>query len=307
MAVTMQTPASPGLPSASATRGIMLMLGTVLLFSIMDVCAKELGNRVGVATTLWARYAGQTTIVLLLVLPRLGPTLRTRYPGLQLLRSMCLFAATFCFFSGLRHLALAENTAVMNINPVLITLGGALFLGERLGLRRALGIGAALIGALIVIQPGTSVFTPAAVFPLCAAVGFSAYTLLTRFVGRDEDAWTSLLYTAAFGAVVMTALLPFFGQMPQQPSSFALIGAIGIVSAIGQMMLIKALQTTEAGVLAPFAYVGLLFSVIWGQVIFGEVPDTATLLGATVIVGAGLYVWFRETRLARRRPAAPPR
>lgn len=271
------------------------MIGTMLFFSVMDVFAKELGQRVGVPTTLWARYAGQTLVVLLLVLPRMPAVLRTRYPGLQILRSVSLFAATFCFFTGLSKIGLAENTAIMDLNPVLITLGGALFLGEGIGLRRALGIAAALTGALIVIRPGTDVFSPAAIFPLGAAVCFSTYTLITRFVGRDEDAWTSLLYTAAFGAVVMTALLPFFGQMPQDWVSFALIGGIGLIAAVGQLMLIRALQITEAGIIAPFTYCGLLFAVLWGALIFDEFPDAATILGATIIVVSGLYVWYRET------------
>lgn len=287
-------------PKSNAARGIALMIGTMLFFSVMDVLAKELGQRVGVATTLWARYAGQTLVVLVLVAPRLGQTLRTRYPLLQLFRSMSLFAATFCFFMGLARIGLAENTAIMDINPVLITLGGALFLGEKIGIRRAFGIAAALIGALIVIRPGSDVFSPAAIFPLCAAVFFSTYTLITRFVGRDEDAWTSLLYTAAFGAVVMTALLPFLGQMPQDALSFGLIGGIGFIAAAGQLMLIRALQITEAGIIAPFTYCGLLFATIWGALIFDEIPDAPTLLGATIIVVSGLYVWYRETRVKPR-------
>ncbi|WP_323764317.1 DMT family transporter [Marinovum sp.] len=282
-------------PRTDAGRGIALMIGTMLLFSILDSCAKELTTRIGVPTTLWARYAGQTLVVLLLVLPRLGVTLRTRYPGLQLARSVCLFAATFCFFNGLSRIGLAENTAIMDLNPVLITLGGALFLGEKIGLRRALGIGAALIGALIIIRPGTEVFSPAAIFPLGAALFFSAYTLITRFVGRDEDAWTSLLYTAAFGGVVMTALLPVVGQMPTDAVSFGLIAVIGCVAAAGQLLLIRALQISEAGTLAPFTYCGLLFATLWGALIFSEYPDAATILGATIIVVSGLYVWYRET------------
>lgn len=282
-------------PLTDTTRGIFLMIGAVLFFSITDVLAKEMGSRVGVATTLWARYAGQTIVVLILVLPRLRSTLQTRYPKLQLMRSISLFAATFCFFTGLTKIGLAENTAIMDVNPVLITLGGALFLGEAIGLRRALGIAAALCGALIIIRPGTDVFSPDAIYPLGAAVCFSTYTLITRFVGRDEDAWTSLFYTAAFGAIVMTALMPFVGQIPRDIGSISIMAAMGGVSAMGQLMLIRALQNSPAGVLAPFTYCGLLFAVIWGALIFGEIPDLATIIGGAIIVLSGIYVWYRET------------
>ncbi|MGY3436548.1 MULTISPECIES: DMT family transporter [unclassified Marinovum] len=288
---------APSLPGTDTGRGILLMICTMLLFSITDVLAKELTSRIGVPTTLWARYAGQTLVVLLIVLPRLKSTLQTRYPKLQFLRSICLFSATFCFFNGLSRIGLAENTAIMDLNPVLITLGGAIFLGEAIGLRRALGIGAALIGALIIIRPGTEVFSPAAIYPLGAAVFFSAYTLITRFVGRDEDAWTSLFYTAAFGAVVMTAILPVVGEMPSDALTIGLILIIGAVAAAGQLLLIRALQITEAGTLAPFTYCGLLFATLWGALIFAEFPDRATVIGATVIVVSGVYVWYRETRV----------
>lgn len=279
-----------------ATRGILLMIGAIFCFTLMDATAKELGGRVGVMTTLWARYAGQAVLVFLLVLPRLRGTLRTRYPKLQLARSVVLLLATLCFFTGLSRIGIAEATAIMDVNPVLITLGGALFLGEKIGVRRALGIAAALVGALIVIRPGTDVFSPFAIFPLLAAVFYSAYALITRFVGRDEDAWTSLLYTAVFGAIVLTAGLPFYGRMPPDVVSLALMIAIGGIGTVGQLLLIRALQAGEAGMLAPFAYVALVFAPLWGIVFFSEWPDGPTLIGAAIIAVSGIYVWYRETR-----------
>ena len=110
-------------PRTDAARGILLMIGTMLLFSILDACAKELTTRVGVPTTLWARYAGQTMIVFLLVLPRLGATLRTRYPLLQLLRSICLFAATFCFFNGLARIGLKRGYTSLDLRLVDVATG----------------------------------------------------------------------------------------------------------------------------------------------------------------------------------------
>lgn len=286
---------SPALPT-DATRGILLMIGAIFCFTLMDAAAKELSGRVGVMTTLWARYAGQALLVLLLVLPRLRTTLVTRYPRLQLARSVVLLMATLCFFTGLSRIGIAEATAIMDVNPVLITLGGAVFLGERIGPRRALGIAAALIGALIIIRPGTEVFSPYAVFPLMAAVFYSTYALITRFVGRDEDAWTSLLYTAAFGALVLTVGLPFYWQAPPDLTALALMLVIGCIGSLGQLLLIRALQAGEAGLLAPFAYVALIFATFWGVLFFDEWPDGPTILGAAIIAVSGIYVWYRETR-----------
>jgi len=274
------------------------MICTMFLFSLMDSAAKQVAHRTDTVMAIWARYLGQTVVVFLLVLPRLGTVLKTSYPRLQLLRSIFLLGATCSFFFGFVLIGLANSAAIMSLNPVLITLGAALFLGERFGARRALGVGAALLGALIIIRPGSSVFSPYAVLPLMAAVFYTGYALTTRFVGRDEDAWTSLLYTAAFGALILSAVVPFFWVRPD-PVSALLMLSLGFIGALGHFCLIRAFMVAEASTIAPFSYVGLLFATGWGVLAFGESLDGLMLLGALVIVAAGIYVWHRETRAAR--------
>ena len=280
---------------ASDTRGILLMIAAVFFFTLMDVAGKGIAQQTDTVMALWARYVGQTVAVLLVVSPRLRRVLRTRYPWLQLLRSVFLLGATCAFFFGFVLIGLANATAIMNVNPVLITLGAALFLKERFGPRRAIGVIAALIGALIIIRPGSAVFSAAAALPLLAAVMYSAYALTTRFVGKGEDAWTSLLYTAAFGSVVLSLIVPWFWVTPDA-GTVALMIVIGLFGAAAHYCLIHALMSAEAGTIAPFAYAGLIFATIWGMVFFGEFPDGATYLGALVIVTAGIYVWHRETK-----------
>ncbi|MGR3703498.1 MAG: DMT family transporter [Paracoccaceae bacterium] len=286
-------------PTAKA---ILLMIGAIFCFSVMDATAKALAPRIGTIPAVWARYAGQALFVLILVAPRLRTVARTNYPWLQLARSIFLMFGTVFFFFSVANIGLTEATAIMNINPVIITLGAALFLGEKIGIRRAFGIGAALIGALIIIRPGSDVFSPYAMLPLIAAFAYSAYNITTRFVGRNEDPWTSLLYTALFGAVIMTIAVPFYWQ-PLDLTSALLMLVIACFGTLSQFLLIRALSIGEAGMLAPFAYTGLIFATVWGVVIFGEYPDGWTLVGAAVIVAAGVYVWHRETF----GKTAPPR
>ena len=166
------------------SRGILLMIVTVFFFTLMDVMGKAIAHRTDTVMALWARYTGQTTVVLLLVLPRMRSVLHTRYPGLQLLRSVFLLCATCCFFFGFVLIGLANAAAIMSVNPVLITLGAAIFLGERFGVRRAAGVGAALIGALIIIRPGSEVFSPYAVFPFAAAIMLPRPSSITRLPPR---------------------------------------------------------------------------------------------------------------------------
>ncbi|MEP1202002.1 DMT family transporter [Tateyamaria sp.] len=278
-------------------RAILLAVAAIFCFGIMDVAVKAVSPMTGTLPALWARYAGQMFIVLVLVAPRLRQVAHSAYPKLQITRSLLLMMATFFFFLALGQIGLAEATAVMAMNPLLITLGAALFLGEALGPRRIGAIAVALVGALIVIRPGTDVFQPAGLLPLVAAFCFASYTLITRRLGPDEDVWTSLFYTGLVGAVILTLILPF--HMPTfNLTSIALLCLIGAVGTAGQLMLIRALSMAEAGLIAPFNYTGLIFAVIWGLVLFGEVPDAFTMLGALVIAGAGIYVWHRETRVA---------
>lgn len=280
-------------PSQKAT-AILLMIGAIFCFSVMDATAKALAPRIGTIPAVWARYAGQALVVLILVAPRLRSVVRSNYPWLQLARSILLMFGTLFFFFGVANIGLTEATAIMNINPVIITLGAALFLGEKIGLRRILGIAAALVGAMIIIRPGSEVFSPYAVLPLIAAFAYSAYNITTRFVGQNEDPWTSLLYTALFGAVIMTIAVPFYWQ-PLDLVSAGLMCLIAVFGTMSQILLIRALSIGEAGMLAPFAYSGLIFATVWGVVFFNEYPDRYTVIGAVIIVAAGVYVWYRET------------
>ncbi|WP_299733189.1 DMT family transporter [uncultured Tateyamaria sp.] len=275
------------------TRAIVLAVSAIFCFSLMDTAVKAVSPVTGTVPALWARYAGQMIIVILLVAPRLRQVTRSQYPKLQIARSVLLMLATFFFFLALGQIGLADATAVMMMNPLLITLGGALFLGEALGPRRIFAILAALLGALIVIRPGSEVFQPASLLPLVAAFCFASYTLITRRLGPDEDVWTSLFYTGLVGAVILSAIVPF--HMPALDlRSGALLVMIGAVGTAGQLMLIRALSQAEAGLLAPFNYSGIVFAVVFGFALFDEVPDALTLLGALVIAGAGIYVWHRE-------------
>lgn len=276
------------------SRAILLMLAAVLTFTLMDATAKALSGRIGVLPTLWARYVGQALVVSVLILPRARSVLRTKYPGLQFARSVFLMCATWCFFLGIANIGLAEATAIMNVNPVLITLGAALFLGEKFGARRMLGIAMSLVGALIVIRPASEVFSSYAIFPLLAAFSYSGYALTTRFVGKDEDAWTSLFYTALFGAVALSLFVPATMQMPDL-ISLGMMGLLAIFGTCSQLLLIRALMAGEASMLAPFAYAGLIFATLWGLLFFAEIPDMWTVIGALVIVFSGIYVWHRET------------
>ena len=279
---------------ATQNRAIAMMIGAIFCFSLMDASVKALAPQVGVLPALWARYAGQMLIVLILVLPRLKTVTKTAFPGLQLARSILLMIATGFFFWGVSLIALSDAAALMAVNPVLITLGAALFLGEKLGMRRIAGIVTALLGAAIIIRPGSDIFTPAALLPLCAAISYSGYALLTRRVGNREDVWTSLFYTGLVGTILLTLAVPFAWTAPDASGALLML-ATATFGTCGQLLLIRALSLGEASMLAPYSYCGLIFAATLGIVFFAEWPDLWTVLGGLVIAAAGIYVWHRET------------
>ena len=275
------------------TLPILLMIGAVFCFASMDATAKYLMKEIGPAQTIWARYTVQAILVTILILPKINLYGRTKYPKLQLLRSFALMMATTLFFFAFSRLGLAEASAIFNVSPVLITLGAFLFLQEKIGPRRLIGIIVSLLGALIIIRPGSGVFTIYAILPLGAAIFYSTYSLVTRFVGTDESPWTSLFYSAIFGAICYSIYITFHWT-PMSNGALVLTIIIGLFGTAGHICLIRALTLGEASLVAPFIYTNLLFTTVWGLVLFGNFPDYLTIFGALIIVAAGIYVWARD-------------
>jgi drug/metabolite transporter (DMT)-like permease len=285
---------------STTSRGILLMLLAILAFTAMDAVAKGLVGRYPTPQVVWVRFAGQLLLVLALLNMRVGPLLRTRNLGLHLIRSALQFGATALFFTSLNVIGLAEATALTDVNPVLITLGAALFLGERLGPRRIAGVLAAMVGAMIVIRPGLAVFTPAALLPLAGAVCYAGNALITRHLGQQESAWTSMIYAAAFGTLMAGTALPFVWT-PIAAADVPLFVLVGGLGTLAQLCIIRSFSITEASVVAPFGYAGIVLATVWGMVLSAEYRDSWTVIGALGIVGAGLYVWHRETRATQAR------
>ncbi|SIT00922.1 DMT family transporter [Paracoccus saliphilus] len=278
--------------------GIALLLGAILGFTLMDATAKFLTQHYHPAQVVWARFVGNILIFTAIFRGRIFGLLRTRQPGLQAGRALMQLGSVGLFFTSLQYIGLAEATAIMDLNPVLITLGAALFLGERIGPRRVTGIAAAMIGAFIIIRPGLGVFQPAALLPLAGAFTFAMGALLTRMV-RSDSVETSVMWSAVFGTVATSAIVPFIWQ-PIDPAHWWVFLLLAFFGTLSQWLLVRAFSTAEAGVLAPFGYTGLIWAGLWGLLFFGQFPDRWTILGAAIIVGAGLYVWSREARAARK-------
>jgi len=274
-----------------AAVGFMLL--TMLIFVAMDTIAKYLSESLPTGQVVWARYVFNALVLLAIVNRRIGVHLHTQRPWLQLFRAAVLLVTTAFFFLGLRYVGLATASAIMFVSPLIVTLLSAPVLGEAVGWRRILSVLAGLVGALIIFRPGSDALGLAALLPLAAAFGYATYQLATRVVSRSDSTMTTLCYTAAVGAVLSNLVLPF-GWIWPTPQQWLWMAAMGALGCIGHFTLIRAFTLANAAVAAPFTYTALIWATLFGYLTFGDLPDLWTVVGAAVIVAAGLYILYRE-------------
>ena len=202
--------ASNSHPPESRLKGIAYMLATMACFITLDAIMKYALEHYSLVQVTWARFFFASIFAAALCGRRLFELARSSVPGVQLARSVLLMTTTGLFNAGVSKLPLATATTIMFLSPILVTVLSIGVLGEKVGLRRWVGIAMGFVGALIVVQPWHSLgetFTTGALFLLAAAFTNSSYQIATRRV-RFDDPLTSLLFTASAGAIVTTLLLP---------------------------------------------------------------------------------------------------
>jgi len=287
-------------PAPAALRGILLMVAAVGFFVTMDTIAKYLSRSYPVPLIVWARYVSNLAILLAFLAAR-GELrlLRSARPGLQFARGLLLALATLLFFTSLSVLPLADANAIGFVMPLFVAALAVPMLGERLEMARLLAILAGLVGALIIVRPGSELFTPYALLPLGMAVCNALYQILTRKVAGLEPPLTSLVWGAIVGAVLLSALAPFVWVTPQAVSHGVLILVIGVLASIGHFLLIRSYEYANATLLAPFTYTALVWAMLNGWLVFGDFPDGWSLVGMGIIVLSGLYLANRQ-RLTMR-------
>ncbi|MCW8915895.1 MAG: DMT family transporter [Magnetovibrio sp.] len=280
---------------------ILMLLITGGVLAGMDVTAKYLALNVPILMVIWGRYFFHTVITFAVYAGkrRSFEFLRAKRPGLQFLRAGCLFGATAFLYVAITMMPLGDASAIQFMAPVLVTLISGLFLGERVGPRRFAAVGVAFIGVLFVARPGSGVLGWTAVLPFVTAILLGIYMVLTRVIRTKDNPDTTTFYSTAVGSVALTLAVPYVWQA-LTPFEWLLMVSMGLAGAIGHFFLVKAFHSAEASMLAPFTYSQVVAAIIWGFLIFGDVPSLWSAIGATLIIGSGIYVWYRETFGAKR-------
>jgi drug/metabolite transporter (DMT)-like permease len=274
--------------------GIALMCGAIATFSCLDTTAKYLGRHIDVVQVVWARYTFAFLLTLLVSNPLRRPgLLRTGRPALQVTRAAILLGSTALNFFALKYLRLDQVLAITFSTPFFVAALSGPVLGEWVGPRRWAAIAVGFIGVLVVTRPGVGLVHPAALLAILATLAYAAYMLSTRLLSRVDSNDTTLFYSNFIGAAVMLPVVPFFWHTPDL-FQFALMMMAGALASFGHYMLIVAHRHAPASVLSSFIYSQLVWVVMLGYVVFGDVPDGYTLAGASIVIASGLYIFHRE-------------
>jgi drug/metabolite transporter (DMT)-like permease len=296
-------PAAPlpaGQRRSNPLRGIGLILLSSLFLSAADTISKLMTTSVPPLQVTFLRY-GVFVAIMLAVVWRSGgmATMRTRRPGLQVLRGIGVAASSILFVISLKYLPIADATATSFVSPLFVTALSIPILGEVIGWRRWSATVVGLIGVLIVVRPGGSGFQLASLLPVVSALTWAFALIVTRIMSTTESPLTTLVWSALIGFSIATALMPFVWQ--PVTSEILLLGLfIGVASTIGHWLVILAFRHADASLLAPFSYMQLLWVSVFGFLLFSVLPDLWTLVGAAIIAGSGLYTAHRERIRARR-------
>lgn len=267
----------------------------------MDVIAKHLGNSMAPGQVAWSRFFFQA----LLLAPfawRLRSVTSLSQWHLHALRGFLIAAATLCFFLSLKRLPLADAIAIFFVEPLILTLLSPIFLGETIGWRRLSAVVTGFIGALIIIKPGGNVFGLYSVLPLCAASFFAFYLILTRKLAQQIDPVLIQFYTGLSAVTTLSIALlagsiwqvSFLNPIWPDQVQWGFMATLGAIGCVGHLLVVHAFRILDAGTLAPFQYFEIIGAVIFGWYFFSDIPSKSTWLGITIIVGSGIYVYWRE-------------
>ena len=288
----------------AALVGVLLSLAGYTCFNFSDTIAKYLSARLPALELVAAMFVVTLLLAPVLVPPRWLVRLH-RLPRLPLLllRSLCQLASSMCFIYAIAVLPLADVIAIGFVAPFFITALAAVFLHERVGPRRWIACVIGFVGALVILRPGLQVDWATAILPLANAFFYSVYCVLTRALGSHHDDRLLLAFNGIVGAPIMLALMPFVGIWPVGWEWLGLAG-IGLLSGTAHLLIIRAYRMAPASLLAPFQYLEIVGITTLAYLAFGEFPDGWTWLGTAIIVSAGLFVFYRETMLARSQAPA---
>lgn len=293
-------------PISDNARGALFMIGSMTAFTLNDVLMKLAGSSLPLFQAVFLR--GICVVVLLAVLCTAMGQLRTDFSRkdwtLILIRGVCEVVVAYLFISALFNMPIANVSAILQALPLTVSLAAAVFLGEALGWRRLVAILIGFIGVLMIVQPGGAGFNAYALWVVAAVFGVTIRDLAARQMSRDVPSTMAALVAAGVVTIAFGIASAFIPWAPMTPVSWGFLVGAGVFIIGGYVFSVSAMRVGEISAVAPFRYTSLLVALIVGVVVFGEIPNSLALIGATIVVATGLFTLYREGRIRKARAAA---
>lgn len=285
--------------------GIWLTVAAIGIFGVQDTFAKVLVQDYAVAQVVMVRYWAFAAFSVWLAMRQGGlmAALKAKRPGQQVLRGLLLIADVILFALAVRTMPLGELHAILLVFPILVTVFSIPILGEKVGPFRWAAVVAGFVGTLIILRPGMAVFGEGALYGLGAAGAFSLYVVFTRKTAHEDSTATAMVYVALTGMVVST-VPGIFAWQPLTLQAWGMIAGMWVTTSLGHYLVMRSLHHAPASVVQPFNYLMLPWAITLSFVVFGHVIDFVSLIGAGVVVAAGLTVMWRE-RVRREHYEVP--
>jgi drug/metabolite transporter (DMT)-like permease len=280
----------------NARRGIIYMMATIFIFAIINLFVKSL-LAVYPVTEVALFRAIFSTIPLAVLLAANGglAAIRTKRLADHGLRAAVQFAGLLCAFMALAHMPLADYTAISFSTPLFVTALSVPFLGERVGIYRWSAVLVGFVGVLIMAQPNGEFLREGVVFAIANAVLNAGTTIALRRMTATESSTTLVFYQITFTIVFALACLPF-GWVTPSWIDLCSLAAIGLGSGVGQYWWTQAYRYAPAAVAAPFTYTSMIWAMLFGYLVWGDLPTVSLVIGAVIVTASGLYILYREVR-----------
>jgi len=290
-------------PAGTVSLGIVFIIVSSMVFApLSQTATKFLATDFPIFQIVFFRSLGQTAWMVVFFWPKYGPGMfRASRPWVQLSRSALLFISFLFWLKAIAAVPLTTASAINFTAPIIVVLLSIPVLGERVGLHRWTAVVVGFMGALVIIRPGADGVPAEIVYLLCAAAFFAVYQILTRKVAATDNAAVTSTYTVLVALVVSAALMPFDYRAPAA-GDWVVWGAFlagGLLGGIRHFFVVKAYELAPASVVSPFFYCELVGVTALGFFVFGDFPDSATWLGAGIIIFSGLYIAHRERLRAK--------
>ena len=282
-------------------KGAVLMMCSMAAFTFNDTCIKAMGSQMPLFQLLVLR--GLVTSVLIFGLARTYGAIRLNLPakdwGLIALRTAAEIGAAFFFITALRNMPIANVTAVLQVLPLTVTLGGYLFFRETIGWRRMSAILIGFLGMLLIVRPGPDGFDLYSIYAMAAVACVTVRDLSTRRMSAAVPSLTVTL-AASLGVLLFSAVAGLWETwVPVTTRDAALIGGASVFIIGGYFFSVLVMRVGQVSFVAPFRYTGLLWALLLGVLVFGDWPDPLTLLGAAIVVVTGVFTLLRGSRQVR--------